>query len=354
MIVAKFPNQQSEWFSGRSSGSLGGSLWARIVKLQPDFWKLTRIEHSQGFWTSFWFDTWIEGIRLAEEFARVVAAAESPNSTVAEYLSFSEGNCQWDIPLTHSLWGGAERERVRLFETLNSIPYQNFFAGPERPRWLPSPTAGFSVHSAYDHLAAERYLGISEFPSKVIWLSIIPSKICIFLWLVFHKRILTIDNLKKKGFYIPNRCVLCKKEEESPNHIFITCTFSNQVWGRLKCFVKLEGSAVVSLDISERIRLWSRSNPVNPAQWCSRVVLHAFCWCVWLERNNRIFNDQESHVAALVMKIGYTIFWWLMAARKVDKEIAEAWIKEMKNRLFPHNPQQQTSNSHSQPREEES
>ncbi|CAL1377949.1 unnamed protein product [Linum trigynum] len=53
MIVAKFPNQQSEWFSGRSSGSLGGSLWARIVKLQPDFWKLTRIEHSQGFWTSF-------------------------------------------------------------------------------------------------------------------------------------------------------------------------------------------------------------------------------------------------------------------------------------------------------------
>ncbi|CAL1367533.1 unnamed protein product [Linum trigynum] len=340
MIVAKFPNEQSEWFSGKVSGSVGGSVWGRIAKLQPLFWELTCIEHGQGYWTSFWFDTWIEGIRLAEEYPRVFAAAKSPNSTIADYLSLSEGNCQWDIPLIYSLRGGAESERVRLFDLLHSIPFQTFFAGPERPRWIPSPTNGFSVHSAFDHLAAARTVETPEFPSKVIWQSSVPNKICIFLWLVYHKKILTIDNLKKKGLHIPNRCVLCKGDEESPNHLFITCAFSRQVWGGVKCFVKIEGSAVAGLDISERIRLWPRRNPANPAQWCSKVVLHAFCWCVWLERNNRVFNDQECNVPSIVMKIGYMIFWWLTAARKVDKEIAERWIKEMRTRLFPDNPQQ--------------
>ncbi|CAI0554757.1 unnamed protein product [Linum tenue] len=334
-INFKFPNQCSEWYPGNRSGRIGGSPWAVIMKLQSTFWKLTSIDHGNGFWTSFWFDTWVNGIRLADEFPRVCAAAEFPNSTIADYLSFSEGNVSWNIPLLHSLRGGAERERVRLFDLLNSIPSHNSFAGPERPIWRPSPTASFSVHSAFEHFAAARFKGVENFPSKTVWHCIIPSKICIFLWLVFHKRILTIDNLKRKGISLPNRCALCKVEEESANHIFTSCGFSRQVWCILKSFVKIDNRVEEAGDISERIRRWQHNKPNNPAEWCTRVALHAFCWHIWLERNSRIFREVDGTIQLAALKIGHAIFWWLVANRKVEKEVAESWFNEMKARLFP-------------------
>lgn len=45
-----------------------------------------------------------------------------------------------------------------------------------------------------------------------------------------HGKILTQDNLKRRGFQLPNRCILCKVEEESIDHLFIHCPFARHLW----------------------------------------------------------------------------------------------------------------------------
>ena len=49
-------------------------------------------------------------------------------------------------------------------------------------------------------------------------------------WTLAHQKIMTVENLKKRGIASPMRCVLCKNSEESLEHLFIECKFSQEVW----------------------------------------------------------------------------------------------------------------------------
>lgn len=46
-------------------------------------------------------------------------------------------------------------------------------------------------------------------------------------------KILTLDNLAKRGQVILNRCSLCKHALEIVNHLFIHCPYSSKVWNLL-------------------------------------------------------------------------------------------------------------------------
>ncbi|OVA19128.1 Reverse transcriptase zinc-binding domain [Macleaya cordata] len=57
-------------------------------------------------------------------------------------------------------------------------------------------TGVFTVKSTYDFQVES----ISDdFPRKIIWHPKVPSKIGFFMWTAYHRKILTIDNLKKRG-----------------------------------------------------------------------------------------------------------------------------------------------------------
>ncbi|CAL1389140.1 unnamed protein product [Linum trigynum] len=48
------------------------------------------------------------------------------------------------------------------------------------------------------------------------------------MWIVLHNRILTIDNLMKRGWTMVNRCNLCCRENESVFHLLVDCDFVNE------------------------------------------------------------------------------------------------------------------------------
>lgn len=65
---------------------------------------------------------------------------------------------------------------------------------------------------------------------KKVWpIGLIP-KIALFMWAAVLKGILTLDNLKKRGYNLPNRCCLCEEEEKSVSHLLIHCKYSSQIW----------------------------------------------------------------------------------------------------------------------------
>ena len=50
------------------------------------------------------------------------------------------------------------------------------------------------------------------------------------MWLVQHKKILTWENLQKRGVAGPSRCQLCELQEEKMEHLLNLCPFTSTLW----------------------------------------------------------------------------------------------------------------------------
>ena len=110
-----------------------------------------------------------------------------------------------------------------------------------------------------------------------IWKTAIPEKIKIFLWLAMKNKILTAENLKKRGWEHPSSCVLCGKEDETVSHLFLSCQFSRQMWSSVRSKLNLDGlpDELQTLWTSWRMRLIPKEIRQG---W--DIYFAAFCWTV--------------------------------------------------------------------------
>ena len=65
-------------------------------------------------------------------------------------------------------------------------------------------------------------------------------KVNIFFWILLQNKVLTIDNLIKRGFVIINRCALCKKDGESVDHITLHYPFTRKIWDNICSLLNVE------------------------------------------------------------------------------------------------------------------
>ncbi|KAF5175554.1 Reverse transcriptase zinc-binding domain [Thalictrum thalictroides] len=100
--------------------------------------------------------------------------------------------------------------------------------------WKHEKNGSFSVKSCYGMLIEEEStddMAISEFPFKFTWEPRIPTNVKFFMWSAHWGRVLTVDMLQRRGVQTPNRYCLCKMEEETLNHLLLTCSVTRQdVW----------------------------------------------------------------------------------------------------------------------------
>jgi hypothetical protein len=77
---------------------------------------------------------------------------------------------------------------------------------------------------------------------KAMWDWNVPLKIKLFTWLVVENKILSWENLQRRGFSGPGICTLCKLNEETTQHLFLDCAFMVEVWRKLKSTLNYSGS----------------------------------------------------------------------------------------------------------------
>ena len=70
---------------------------------------------------------------------------------------------------------------------------------------------GFDISPAFD------------FPYRLVWNPVVPLKIGVFAWEAALGKVLTLDQLKRRGMTFANRCFMCKEEEETIDHLLIHC-----------------------------------------------------------------------------------------------------------------------------------
>jgi len=77
---------------------------------------------------------------------------------------------------------------------------------------------------------------------KSLWKCKAPIRCKLTLWISLNNKLLTWDNGIKRGWCVPNICVLCKTNVEIVSHLFISCPYTGKVTKTVKDRLNTEAS----------------------------------------------------------------------------------------------------------------
>ncbi|XP_074266105.1 uncharacterized protein LOC141588570 [Silene latifolia] len=123
--------------------------------------------------------------------------------------------------------------------------------------------------------------------------------------LVVQRKLATIESLISKGLYILNRCILCKQENESHQHLFFCCSYSIEVWHAVLQWIGMDARS----NHYEQELLWiAHKNHRRhwQAQWYISCIA-ATVFYIWQERNSRIFRGVEHSPSHILNQLQLTV-----------------------------------------------
>jgi hypothetical protein len=146
----------------------------------------------------------------------------------------------WKSHFDHPHWRdwNTTHQLLHLPPPCNLDPYHseaesrkiNIHHDPYIIYWGHTPQGFLSIKEAYKITTNYHSLMKEEIWERIWKINHWP-KVCTFLWLVIQNKILTWENLLKRGFTGPSRCPLCCIQEETTEHFLNQCTFSPRTYG---------------------------------------------------------------------------------------------------------------------------
>ena len=98
------------------------------------------------------------------------------------------------------------------------------------PCWTETKNGIFSLEAMYKVLEARPSFSC---PLANIWSVLVQPKLCFFAWEATWGKILTLDQLQRRGFALANRCFLCQEVEETANHLLLPYAVTRVLWDLL-------------------------------------------------------------------------------------------------------------------------
>ena len=133
-------------------------------------------------------------------------------------MECSNGTTQWNIQFTRLIHDWEVEVLALFYRCLYACKMRG--VGEVKLLWLPSHKGIFEVKSFYQAISSS---GSSSFPWKSIWRSKAPPRVAFFAWTAAHGKILTLDNLRRRGMVVVNTCWLCESDEEPVDHLLLHC-----------------------------------------------------------------------------------------------------------------------------------
>ncbi len=270
-----------------------GSYWWRgVLKTREAFKCGTSYALGDGTQVEWWNDIWYGHTPLRTVYPTLYDKAHNKNRTVTDCWGIR--GWKW-----RSILAGvnpvstAETDMIaRLKEDLKGCSTGE---GNDQIRWRWNTSGEFSVKSTYRFLQDS---GVADRRFVAIWKIRTPLKVKIFVWLMLRRRVLTADNLRKRGWSGEGRCPLCADELESGTHLFLTCHFAKDIISGLLADRSTLQTCTTphylwELHAERRSSLGRRELSTLATTW----------WVLWLERNQRIFESKKHTKMQLTAEI---------------------------------------------------
>ncbi|KAJ3686366.1 hypothetical protein LUZ61_015530 [Rhynchospora tenuis] len=189
------------------------------------------------------------------------------------------------------------RSVITLINTLKASDRNFLTTTSDIPFWKLQGASGiFTTSSAYNFIKSSPTHS-SYLPR--IWPLRIPPRFKIFIWRLLQNKLATLDNLQRRGWCLPNRCVLCCSDSESVLHLFSQCA----LFSTLRSLV--QNDPLLSQFTAGTL---FPQNPFLLVQSTETSKETIEIWAVaffilWRERCARMFSDKSKQTTALLQEI---------------------------------------------------
>ncbi|KAA3475772.1 non-LTR retroelement reverse transcriptase-like [Gossypium australe] len=160
----------------------------------------------------------------------------------------------------------------------------------DRFSWKCTPDGKFTFRSAYELLSRNNNTD-ADMSWKAIWKLKVPERICTFLWLVLHGRIMTNERRARMGLASTAQCERCTTLSEDMLHLLRDCPISRSLWLRMvptslqREFFECGTSEWIKANILCRTRAR------HGTEW--NVLFAVSLWWLWKWRNESIFQGND-------------------------------------------------------------
>ncbi|CAL5406054.1 unnamed protein product [Camellia sinensis] len=201
---------------------LGAGGWVPSI---PESCSVSRIwsdvEMGKDFF--FWEDKWLNNICLKVEFPRLYRLSEEKGCTILQMNHSRGSTLEWKFLFSRSLYAWEEEEVVRLQGVLRDTHVLTDQA-EDSCLWTANPSGSYSVGVSWKWWTMSKGPVVSA--ADMLWKNSAPPKVKFCSWLAWKGRLKTSMFLKRIGVLNSKAstvCLLCKKDEESMNHLLLSC-----------------------------------------------------------------------------------------------------------------------------------
>ena len=307
MIRAKYLKRKT--LSQCESSPANSHFWNGIMSVKDIFYNCCQRIVGDGHKTRFWEDAWIHNKPLCQLFPRLYKLTFHQNITVAKAFEH-DFNC---IRFRRCLYGETLDMWNKLLDMCSQVVLSE---EPDKVNWLLTSSGQFSVKSLYQYIIAKRVV----FPFKFLWKLKVPLKIKAFIWLVIKGRILTKDNLCKKGWKGTNKCEFCDANEYI-DHLFFTCSLARFLWNVVGSAL---GNPQTPLSFFDLCQNWLPKY-TGKDRMVIAIGTTALLWSIWKARNKSCFQSSlPRDPTDIIVSLCYMLdSWGVLQKRGVEKTLKE-------------------------------
>jgi hypothetical protein len=150
----------------------------------------------------------------------------------------------------------------------------------------------------------------------IVWHKHVPLKLSILAWRLLQDRLPTKNNLLRSKIIHQNaaRCVAGCGHDETTSHLFIHCGLFSSLWQYIRSWLGVTGADPHS--ISDHFHQFIHCTGISRRRKSFLQLIWLLgVWLIWVERNNRIFNNIQTPMDQILDKVKFHSYWWLKAKK---------------------------------------
>jgi hypothetical protein len=171
---------------------------------------------------------------------------------------------------------------------------------PDQIQWRFAADGQYSSRSAY---RMQFKVSIQDYSWDKVWKIKVKNKCKFFLWLLLQRKLLTTDQIIKRGGQANPVCQICRTRNESMTHMVANCYCSKRVWQLIEQQTHQQNTHPQQ-PVSNLKSWWSDlvgTVSLDP-EYRNQIITYT-TWNIWKERCRRVYDNKaltETQLTALI------------------------------------------------------